>query len=274
MSANASANRREWIRDPGVAVCLLIPPLRYEGDVASGLRMNWAGLHAGEVRLEPLQVYEFGPAGHEACPGSLSRLLLNRQFYSCTSSGDFHCLSGWLAFFAPRLQGVLTRGNVLDLEIAIFVGYGKVGSEDDDYIAGHFGVYVAKKRSRTEIVELEWLLISLRPSAEIVRELLVAADRRPVHVVADRVAVQEVHSSTLLHGNDMRDERHFALVDHHMFARGIELLVCDYIHVYRDILGGFDPLYAHFTLDIIGANRANQAQRKTCCHHCFCCDSR
>ena len=54
--ADTAANRRKRVRDPGVAIRFLVPPLRDEGDVAAGLRMDGTGLHAGEVRLEPLEV--------------------------------------------------------------------------------------------------------------------------------------------------------------------------------------------------------------------------
>ena len=84
MPADAAANRGERIGDPSVAVSFLVPPLRNEGDVASGLRVNRTGLHAGEVRLQPIEVNEFGSAGHEVCPGSLFRLLLDGQFNGCS----------------------------------------------------------------------------------------------------------------------------------------------------------------------------------------------
>jgi hypothetical protein len=76
MPAHTATNRGERIRGPGVAVSFLVPPLRDEGDVASGLRVNGAGLHAWEVRLEPLQVDEFGSASQEDCLESLSRYFL------------------------------------------------------------------------------------------------------------------------------------------------------------------------------------------------------
>ena len=56
MSANAATDGSERIGDAGVAVCFLVPSLRNEGDVSPGLRVNGTGLHAGEVRFEPLNI--------------------------------------------------------------------------------------------------------------------------------------------------------------------------------------------------------------------------
>ena len=56
MSTNAATDGGERIGDPSVAVCFLVPPLRNKRNVASGLCMDRTGLHAGEVRFEPLEV--------------------------------------------------------------------------------------------------------------------------------------------------------------------------------------------------------------------------
>jgi hypothetical protein len=56
MPANTATDGGEWIGDPGVAVCFLVPPLRNQSDVAPGLCVNGTGLHAGEVRFEPFEV--------------------------------------------------------------------------------------------------------------------------------------------------------------------------------------------------------------------------
>src|SRR6266704_3350691 len=56
MSTNAAANRSESIGDPSVAVSFLLSPLRDERDGASSLCVDGTGLHAGEVRFEPLEV--------------------------------------------------------------------------------------------------------------------------------------------------------------------------------------------------------------------------
>src|ERR1700687_5615306 len=57
MPAHAATDGGKRIGDPGVAVSFLVPPLRNERNVASGLRVDRTGLHAGEVRFEPLEVY-------------------------------------------------------------------------------------------------------------------------------------------------------------------------------------------------------------------------
>ena len=56
MPAHPATDGSEWIGDAGVAVSFLVSLLRNERDVASGLRVHRTGLHAGEVRFEPLQV--------------------------------------------------------------------------------------------------------------------------------------------------------------------------------------------------------------------------
>jgi len=71
MPANTATNRGERIGDPGVAVGFLVPALRNEPDVSSGLRVDRASLHAGKVRFEPFEVNEFGSAAHDLRPGSL-----------------------------------------------------------------------------------------------------------------------------------------------------------------------------------------------------------
>src|SRR5439155_20618668 len=100
--------------------------------------------------------------------------------------------------FTPSLQRVLSRGNILDFETAVFVGHSKIRRRHNDDVARHFGMHVAKERSRAEVIELERFLLTLRPGAKIVRELLVSADRRPVNIVADGIAVQELYRCSLL----------------------------------------------------------------------------
>src|SRR5579864_7039709 len=56
MAAHAATDGGERIGDPGVAVSFLVPPLRNQRDVPSGLGVNRARLHTGEVRFEPLEV--------------------------------------------------------------------------------------------------------------------------------------------------------------------------------------------------------------------------
>ena len=83
MPADAATDGSERVRDPRVPVSLLVPPPRYQRDISPGLGMDGTGLHAGEVRLKPLEIYEFGPAVHEKRRGSLSGLFLDGQFDCC-----------------------------------------------------------------------------------------------------------------------------------------------------------------------------------------------
>src|SRR5205814_10039317 len=117
-------------------------------------------------------------------PGSLSRLLLDRQFHRRCCGTDIHSQRGWFTIFAPSLQRILPCGNILDFEIAVLVGHGKIRSRSNDDIAGHFGMHIAKERGDTDIVELERFLLALRPSTEVMRELFVPTDRGPIDVVA------------------------------------------------------------------------------------------
>src|SRR5579859_4564298 len=122
-------------------------------------------------------------------------------------------LRGWFTIFAPRLQRILSCWDVLDFKIAVLVGHRKIRCRHHDDIARHFRMHVAQQRNAAEIIELERFLFALGPGAEIMSELFVAADRWPIYVVADSVAVQEVDRGPLLHSHDARDERHFPLVD-------------------------------------------------------------
>src|SRR5947208_3845913 len=81
MTADAAADRSKRIRDPGIAIRLLVPPLGDEGDVAAGLGMDGTGLHAGKVGLEPLEVHQFG----SGLQGAL-RDLCHRYFLTVSST--------------------------------------------------------------------------------------------------------------------------------------------------------------------------------------------
>src|SRR2546429_6017311 len=73
MTADAAADRSKRIRDPGIAIRLLVPPLGDEGDVAAGLGMDGTGLHAGKVRSEE-HTSELQSRLHLVC-----RLLLEKK---------------------------------------------------------------------------------------------------------------------------------------------------------------------------------------------------
>src|SRR5208283_1091333 len=61
VAANASTNRSEWIRSASITIGFLVLAFRNQGHVASRLRVNWTGLHAGKVRFQPVQVNQFCP---------------------------------------------------------------------------------------------------------------------------------------------------------------------------------------------------------------------
>src|SRR5437016_11822007 len=50
MTADAAADRSKRIRDPGIAIRLLVPPLGDEGDVAAGL--VWTGQACMQGKLD------------------------------------------------------------------------------------------------------------------------------------------------------------------------------------------------------------------------------
>src|SRR6266566_4890531 len=244
MPADAATDGSERVGDPSVAVRFLVPSL---------LGVDGTCLHAGKVRLQPLKIDEFGTRGHLA--GSLrvpNLLLLNREVNRGGCTAQIHSLRCRFAVFAPCLQRILARGNILDFEIAVFVGHSKIWRGNNHNVAGHFGMDVAKERSCAEVIELERFLLALRPSAEIVGELFDSADRWPIHVMADRVTVQEINRGSLVHGDHMRNERHFPLVDHDVVFWRIEFLVGNRIHVDSDVFCRLDPLHADLSFDFIG----------------------
>ena len=61
VAANPATDRSERVRAASVTVSFLVPAFRDQRHVATGLGVNWTGLHAGEVRLQPVQIYEFCP---------------------------------------------------------------------------------------------------------------------------------------------------------------------------------------------------------------------
>ena len=118
-------------------------------------------------------------------------LFLDRDVDGRRRRCNIHGLSGRFAFFAPRLQCVVSWGHILDGEISVFVGDRKIRGRHDHDIARHFRMHIAKKRCYAEVVELECFLLTLRPGAHVVRELLVSTDRRPINVVTDGIAVRK-----------------------------------------------------------------------------------
>src|SRR5216684_947851 len=101
MPANAAANRSKRIRNPGVTISFLVPPLRDERHIAPGLRMNGTGLHAGKVGLEPLEIHKFGSALHEERSGSLIGYFLT---VSSTVAVAPLTSTAWVTGFPSSLQ--------------------------------------------------------------------------------------------------------------------------------------------------------------------------
>src|SRR5271167_1768572 len=104
----------------------------------------------------------------------------------------------------PGDHVVFAIGNVLDLVIPASVSLGEVWRRANNDVARHLRVDVAKQRHHARLVKFEGTLLALRPGAEIVAFLLVAADRRPEHVVLYRIAVLELHRRPYLHDQDVR----------------------------------------------------------------------
>src|SRR5208337_1503093 len=61
MAAYPAADGSERIRTASVPVGFLVSAFRDQRHIAAGLRVNRTGLHAGEVRFQPVQVNEFCP---------------------------------------------------------------------------------------------------------------------------------------------------------------------------------------------------------------------
>src|SRR5712691_5263904 len=116
-------------------------------------------------------------------------LLFDCEVNVCAIAGQVYGLRYRLSLFTPGLEGVLPRRNILDLEVAVLIDHRKVRRRHDNDIPGHLRVDVAEQGGCSRIAKLERLFLSLRPSAEVVREFLVAADGGPIDVVADRVAI-------------------------------------------------------------------------------------
>ena len=81
-------------------------------------------------------------------------------------------------------------------------------------------------------------------------QLLVAVDGRPKNVVADVVAVQEIHRGSLEHDQHMRDELHLLLVHLPMLRRGGESLARDRVNVHGDVFSRAHALRSHVAFDL------------------------
>src|ERR1035438_1204377 len=72
---------------------------------------------------------------------------------------------------------------------------------------------VAEERYDTRVLELERFPLTLRPSAEVMTELLVAIDGRPEDVVGNAVAVEKFDGRALLNRHNVRHKHQAFLVD-------------------------------------------------------------
>src|ERR1700756_5314316 len=201
-------------------------------------------------------------------PRRLPRLLLNGQVGSYCPRTDFNRLRGDFAVFAPSLQRVFARRNILDLVVATLVRNGKIGRRREDDVSIHFRVDVAEQASHTNIVKLEALLLSLWPRAEVVGEFLVATDTGPIHVVAYRIAVQEFHRGSGLHHHHVWRKGHLGLVHDRFRCRSVEFLVRDRIDIYRNVFRRLEPLYSDLPFDVSRQTRPCQQERGAA--HCYC----
>src|SRR5579859_104235 len=123
---------------------------------------------------------------------------------------------------------------------------------------------IAQKRNNAGVVKLEALLLSLGPGAEVVPELLVAADRDPEDVMRDAVAVEKVHSGALLNDNQVRDKHQALLVDDDVLCGCWKGLACNGF----DIDNGLAAYAGNLAL-----NGAGKSCRAECGHGGQCCQS-
>src|SRR5580704_2691271 len=131
----------------------------------------------------------------------------------------------------PGDDVVLAIRNVVDLVVPAGISLGEVRGRADDDIARHLGVNVAQQWHHTRRTECEWPLFALWPCAEVVSILLVAADRRPKHIVLHVVTVLELHRSSYLHDKKVRIEDQALLVHKWFLAGSREGLAGDGVHV-------------------------------------------
>ena len=91
-----------------------------------------------------------------------------------------------LRAFVPRRDRIAAIGNVFDLVVPAVVSLGEIRSWADHDVSRHLRMHVAEQRHDARLIERERTLLTLGPRAQIVSELLVAADRSPEDVVLHR----------------------------------------------------------------------------------------
>src|SRR5438552_10215635 len=90
---------------------------------------------------------------------------------------------------------------------------------------------VAEKRNRSRIIKLEGALLAFWPGAQVVSQLLVAANGGPEDIVGDRVAVLEVNRSADLHDRDMGREHQALLINQRVLGWRRKSFTLDDVHI-------------------------------------------
>src|SRR5690242_20547233 len=101
----------------------------------------------------------------------------------------------------PRHYRIRAVGYIFDFVLARFVGVSKVRSGGNDDVACHLRMHIAEQRHCTWVIKLERSLLAFWPRSQVVRQLLVAANRGPEDVVRYSVTVQEVNRCSNLYRN-------------------------------------------------------------------------
>src|SRR5215469_3072175 len=134
-------------------------------------------------------------------------------------TGDSHRLGLLLHGFVPGNNVVFSIRHVVDLVVAGGIRLSKIWRRTDYDKARHFCMDVAKQRRHTRLLELVGPLLPLRPGPDVMSCLLIAADRRPKHVVLLIVVVDELDGRPLLHDQDVGDKRQVLLAHDGLLRR-------------------------------------------------------
>jgi hypothetical protein len=164
-----------------------------------------------------------------------------------------------LRTFIPCSYRVASVGDIVDFVGPGFVGLGEVRGRRNDNVGLHLWMHVAHQGNGARIIEFETAFFSLRPSAHVVRQPLVAADRTPGDVVRNRVAVLELDGGTLLHRENVRLKQETLLIHGGVAARRCESLPGNRLNVNHR----FTSNARNFALD--GAGIRSHGDRQ--CHY-------
>src|SRR5437667_2568041 len=164
-------------------------------------------------------------------PRFFSSSLFAQREIRLALAGHSHGLGLLLGALVPRGHGIASVRNIFNLVTSGLVSDGKVWCGGYYDVSRHLGMDIAQQRHGAGIVELESLLLTLRPGTEVVPQLLVAADRDPESVVRDRVTVQEFDRCALLNGNQIGLKLQAFLIDDRLLGRRRDGLACDGLDV-------------------------------------------